>query len=69
MNNGYEDIEITCRDCRQPFTFTAGQQAFFAERQLLQPRRCEPCRAERRRQKALDISRGLMAPSTTWVDG
>jgi hypothetical protein len=46
--NSYEDIEITCRDCGGIFTFTAGQQVYFASKQLQQPRRCEPCRRERR---------------------
>jgi hypothetical protein len=33
---------------------TAGQQAFFAERQLQQPRRCEKCRQWRRQQQNND---------------
>jgi hypothetical protein len=44
----YVDITITCVGCKQPFVWTAGQQAFFAERQLLQPRRCPACRQARR---------------------
>jgi hypothetical protein len=52
MNTQYEDITIDCRDCRTPFTWTAGQQQYFAERQLMQPRRCEQCRRWRRQQQA-----------------
>jgi hypothetical protein len=47
----YQDTDLICRDCGATFTFTAGQQAFFASRQLQQPRRCEMCRRWRRQQQ------------------
>jgi CxxC-x17-CxxC domain-containing protein len=45
------DTTITCRDCGQPFTFTAGEQAFFQERGFSEPQRCPACRAERKTQR------------------
>lgn len=40
------DMQITCSDCGQEFTFTAGEQDFYAERGYSQPRRCKTCRAQ-----------------------
>jgi CxxC-x17-CxxC domain-containing protein len=39
-----EDIQLTCSDCGQDFTFTAADQAFFSERGFSQPKRCKNCR-------------------------
>lgn len=47
----YTDQEIKCKDCKTDFTFTAGEQQFFAERQLNSPVRCKPCREARKAQK------------------
>ena len=44
----YEDKEIECCDCHQTFTFTGGEQRFFAERQFTEPKRCKPCRDEKK---------------------
>ena len=38
------DMQITCSDCGQDFTFTAADQAFFQERGYSTPKRCKPCR-------------------------
>jgi CxxC-x17-CxxC domain-containing protein len=46
------DRTITCRDCGNAFTFTAGEQAFYAERGYSEPQRCANCRAERKAQRA-----------------
>ncbi|GAB4518343.1 MAG: zinc-ribbon domain containing protein [Anaerolineae bacterium] len=43
-----QDQTLTCRDCGQSFTFSAGEQAFYAERNLHTPTRCPACRAKRR---------------------
>ena len=45
------DRTITCRDCGQEFTFTAGEQAFYQERGYTEPQRCASCRAERKAQR------------------
>ena len=45
----YTDQTLTCRDCGQPFTFTAGEQEFYASRGLVNaPGRCPSCRAARK---------------------
>ena len=44
-----QDKTLTCRDCGQAFTFTVGEQQFFAERGFQnEPSRCPECRAARR---------------------
>jgi CxxC-x17-CxxC domain-containing protein len=43
------DQTLYCRDCNQPFTFTVGEQEFYASRGLTNaPSRCPSCRAARR---------------------
>ena len=45
----YTDKVIMCRACGSSFTFTAGEQAFYASRGLLnQPARCPSCRSARK---------------------
>ncbi len=45
----YTDQTLTCRDCGQPFAFTAGEQEFYASRGLANaPSRCLECRAARK---------------------
>ena len=46
------DRTLTCRDCGQAFTFTAGEQAFYAERGYSEPQRCPACRAARKAQRS-----------------
>ncbi|MPZ24717.1 MAG: hypothetical protein GEU28_14595 [Dehalococcoidia bacterium] len=45
------DRTLTCRDCGQEFTFTAGEQAFYQERGFSEPQRCQTCRAARKQQR------------------
>lgn len=46
---GYQDRLLTCRDCGNDFTFSAGEQEFFASKGLTNaPSRCPDCRAARR---------------------
>ncbi len=42
------DIQLTCSDCGQDFTFTAADQAFFQERGYSTPKRCKPCRTAKK---------------------
>ena len=45
----YVDKTLTCRDCSQTFTFSAGEQEFYAQRGLTnEPGRCPDCRASAR---------------------
>lgn len=46
------DQRLTCATCRQPFTWTVGEQRFFRERGLQAPRRCPDCRKVARQQTA-----------------
>jgi len=46
----YEDRSLTCRDCSEEFTFSSGEQTFFASKGLLNdPQRCPSCRAVAKR--------------------
>ena len=48
----FEDKQLVCSDCGTEFVFTAGEQAFYLEKGLLnEPRRCPNCRANRRRER------------------
>jgi len=41
----YSDKPLACRDCGNTFTFTAGEQEFYAEKGFEnQPTRCPDCR-------------------------
>lgn len=43
------DRILYCRDCNQEFTFTVGEQEFYASRGLTNdPSRCPDCRAARK---------------------
>jgi CxxC-x17-CxxC domain-containing protein len=45
------DTTLTCRDCGQTFTFTSGEQDFYASRGFSEPSRCAECRASRKSQR------------------
>jgi len=45
------DQEITCRDCGATFTFTEGEQEFYATKNLSEPQRCKDCRAKRKSER------------------
>lgn len=45
----YQDRQITCLDCGQPFVFTAGEQEFYSRKGFKEePKRCKPCREQRK---------------------
>ena len=46
-----EDRKITCKDCKQPFTFTVKDQLFYKEKSFQEPKRCRPCRDDRKREQ------------------
>ena len=51
----YADKTLVCRDCGQSFTFTTGEQEFFASRGFTnEPSRCEACRASRKAGREAD---------------
>ncbi len=44
----FQDRTLTCKDCGQDFTFTAGEQHFFSTRDFQnEPKRCKACKAKR----------------------
>ena len=48
----YQDRTLACADCGQDFTWTAGEQEFYAQRGLTnEPRRCPDCRRARKAQQ------------------
>ena len=48
----YTDNTLTCSDCGLNFTFTAGEQEFFASKGFVnEPGRCPECRAARKQNR------------------
>lgn len=48
-----EDKTLKCKECGQPFTFTAGEQEFYAQKGFQnEPVRCGPCRRVRKKERA-----------------
>ena len=48
----YQDKSLQCSDCGQEFTFTAGEQEFYASRGLQnEPRRCPECRRAKKAER------------------
>jgi CxxC-x17-CxxC domain-containing protein len=53
----YTDRSISCLDCGQEFSFTAGEQEFYAQRGFTEPpKRCPSCRAIRKAQRSRSSS-------------
>ena len=49
VNTMYEDKTLVCKECGKEFTFTAGEQEFYAERGFQnEPQRCKACRDARK---------------------
>lgn len=42
------DKTLTCRDCGNTFTFTEGEQDFYAQKGYSEPMRCPDCRAAKK---------------------
>ena len=44
----YRDKVLKCVECGAEFVFTAGEQAFFADKGFKnEPKRCKPCKSKR----------------------
>ena len=56
---GYQDMLIACIDCSDEFIWTAGEQQFFHDKELLNPpKRCKQCKkAKTRRLEAIELSK------------
>ncbi len=49
----FQDKQLKCRECGADFVFSAGEQAFFREKELMnEPQRCPTCRSNRRRERS-----------------
>ena len=46
-----DEKTLTCADCGQPFTFSGGEQQFYQERGMTEPKRCKPCRQARKAER------------------
>ena len=45
----FQDRALQCIDCKNEFTFTAGEQEFYARKGFREiPKRCKPCREARK---------------------
>lgn len=40
--------KIACHDCKETFFFTGGEQKYYEERKLSEPKRCPACRQKRK---------------------
>lgn len=45
------DQQLQCRDCGGSFTFTDGEQEFYASKNLSAPQRCKNCRSARKAER------------------
>ena len=55
----YQDRTLTCQDCGQPFTFSADDQAYHAQKGFTnEPKRCTSCRQTRRSERDGGYSQG-----------
>ena len=54
----FQDRPIQCIDCKNEFTFTAGEQEFYERKGFKEvPKRCKPCR-EARKVRRMDRDNG-----------
>jgi len=44
----FRDLILECVDCKRAFTFTRGEQVYFASKGLSTPKRCPQCRLKRK---------------------
>jgi CxxC-x17-CxxC domain-containing protein len=59
----FKDKKLVCRECGNEFLFTAGEQAFFQQKGLVnEPGRCPECRI-RRRQSATNAGATETVPA------
>ncbi|MBL8024386.1 MAG: zinc-ribbon domain containing protein [Elusimicrobia bacterium] len=46
-----KDRKLNCAECKSSFFFEEGEQKFFTERGLSEPKRCPTCRKQTRRNR------------------
>ncbi len=47
----YKDITLICKESGQEFVWTAGEQAFYAEKGFQQPKYCPEVRAKKKAER------------------
>ncbi|MFQ5649830.1 MAG: zinc-ribbon domain-containing protein [bacterium] len=45
------DSTLICVDCGNEFVFSEGEQEFYKERGFEEPKRCKPCREQRKKNR------------------
>jgi CxxC-x17-CxxC domain-containing protein len=64
----YRDQTLSCVDCSREFTFTAGEQEFYAQKGFTEPpKRCPSCRSARKAQRGSPA--GVGAGSSSFGGG
>jgi len=54
----FEDKSLQCSDCGATFTFTAGEQEFYASKGFTnEPKRCPQCRRAKKQQQTGSYNR------------
>lgn len=48
----FTDKTLQCKECGKDFTWTAGEQSFFQQRNFQQPKRCPECRTKKQQATA-----------------
>jgi len=57
MTEEFQDKVINCLECNQEFTWTAGEQRFYAEKGLKNtPKSCPSCRSSREREDSIEVT-------------
>jgi CxxC-x17-CxxC domain-containing protein len=55
----FQDRSLRCADCGSDFVWTAGEQAFFADKHFTnEPKRCKACKAKRVQRRASEPASG-----------
>ena len=52
-----KDKQLTCKICGDSFVFAIGEQMFYKDRGLAEPRRCPDCRRSHR--QSINEKRGV----------
>jgi NAD-dependent SIR2 family protein deacetylase len=50
------DVNLRCVDCSETFTWSKGEQVYYRDRSLSQPKRCLYCRLRRRKRTVFSDS-------------
>jgi DNA-directed RNA polymerase subunit RPC12/RpoP len=54
----FRDLILECVECGRNFTFTRGEQIYFASKGLSTPRRCPECRLKRKLTLVPEVKHG-----------